>query len=311
MTGATAKIAKLQDLPAREIELGPFGARWTDLGRDLGCVTSGLRRIEIVPGRRSTPAHVHGFEEELFYVLAGSGLSWQNGETYEVRAGDCLSHLPQGEAHTLVAGPEGLDVLVYSLRSQAEACFLPRAKIAWVGSTWVKAGDTPHPFTQEAAAGELELPEPSPRPERIVNLGDTPQRTRDRGDFRGSFRNLGKAAGSRAIGLQHVTLPAGARSFPQHCHSTEEEIFLVLEGEGICRLGNEEHLVGAGSLIVSPAGTGVAHGFRGGEQELVYLAFGERRSGDTIWYPDSSKISFPGLRVIGRLEPLSYWDGEV
>lgn len=29
------------------------------------------------------------------------------------------------------------------------------------------------------------------------------------------------------------------------------------------------------------------------------------------WYPNSKKISFRGLGVIGRLEALGYYDGEV
>ena len=33
--------------------------------------------------------------------------------TYEVRAGDCLVHLGGEDAHTLVAGPDGLDVLAF------------------------------------------------------------------------------------------------------------------------------------------------------------------------------------------------------
>lgn len=46
------------------------------------------------------PQHVHVDEEELFFVLAGSGLSWQGDAIHEVRAGD-LVHEP-------------LDVLAYA-----------------------------------------------------------------------------------------------------------------------------------------------------------------------------------------------------
>ena len=46
------------------------------------------------------PVHVHADEEELFYVLDGEGLSWQDGRTYAVRAGDCVLHRPGAEAHT-------------------------------------------------------------------------------------------------------------------------------------------------------------------------------------------------------------------
>ena len=36
------------------------------------------------------PVHVHSDEEEIFYVLGGAGLSWQDEPTYPVAAGDCI-----------------------------------------------------------------------------------------------------------------------------------------------------------------------------------------------------------------------------
>ncbi len=66
-------------------------ATWSNLGSAAGSDRCGVTRIEMGPGEMPTPAHVHGEAEEIFYVLRGSGLSWQDGETYEVRAGDCLA----------------------------------------------------------------------------------------------------------------------------------------------------------------------------------------------------------------------------
>jgi len=56
--------------------------------------------------------HAEGAEEEIFFVLGGSGLSWQDGEVFEVGESDALVHLPEQHAHTLRAGPDGLDVLI-------------------------------------------------------------------------------------------------------------------------------------------------------------------------------------------------------
>ena len=90
-----------------------------------------MRRIEIEPGRWSTPAHVELAEEEIFYVLGGSGLSWQDGQTYEVGVGDCLVHPIEEQAHTLRAGAGGLDVLAFGMRAPAGGTLLPRAGVAW------------------------------------------------------------------------------------------------------------------------------------------------------------------------------------
>ena len=90
----------------QEVEGSDIDALWQDLGRAAGSVNVGLARIRFEPGKRPTPAHDHGAEEEIFYVLAGSGLSWRAGETHDVRAGDCLVYRPAEGAHTLVAGSE-------------------------------------------------------------------------------------------------------------------------------------------------------------------------------------------------------------
>jgi len=75
-------------------------------------------------------------------------------------------------------------------------------------------------------------------------------------------------------------------------------------------VGDDEIAVRPGHVISRPAGTGVAHAFRAGADGLTYLAYGTREPGDVCYYPRSNKISFRGLGVIGRLEPLDYWDGE-
>ena len=308
-----------EDVPKRAVEVGPIAGTWRDLGTAAGTRAVGLRRIQLEPGKRSTPAHTHSGEEEVFFVLAGSGLSWQGGATFEVAAGDCLVHLIEGPAHTLIAGPDGLDVLAFSERCVSEACFLPRAQVAWVGTTWVRAGDTPHPFAQEAAAGELELPaEPAPRPESIVGLAHVEAMEVGRGECGAATRPVGAAAGAVRTALRHWSVPAGKLGCPPHCHSGAEELFVVLEGSGAyleqapgaAGWEPEERPVAAGDVVAVLAGTGAAHAFRAGAAGLAYLAYGDRVATDTIWYPRSRKIAYPGLKVIGRLEPLGYWDGE-
>jgi mannose-6-phosphate isomerase-like protein (cupin superfamily) len=54
----------------------------------------GVTRLQIPSGGWSTPAHDHGVEEELFYVLGGRGLAWHKGETFEIGEGDCILFLP-------------------------------------------------------------------------------------------------------------------------------------------------------------------------------------------------------------------------
>ena len=46
--------------------------------------------MRVAPGRLPTPPHSHGASEEIYYVLDGAGLAWQDEQVHEVRAGDCV-----------------------------------------------------------------------------------------------------------------------------------------------------------------------------------------------------------------------------
>ncbi|MGH3024107.1 MAG: cupin domain-containing protein [Gaiellaceae bacterium] len=298
--------------PSRR-EAGHIGGSWRDLGTAAGTSGVGVQRVDVDPGRWSTPAHVEGASEEIFYVLEGSGLSWQSGTVYAVRAGDCLVHLPHRESHTLRAGPDGLRVLAFGHRVRHGNTVLPRAGVAWMFPAFAEValvGPDRGPYPSEAAAGEPEVGEPAERPASIVNVGDVDPVEREHSRSLLVERDLGRTAGSARTGLSHLTIPAGREGWPPHCHSAEEEIFVVLGGEGTVLLGDEEYPVGPGHIVGRPPGTRVAHAFRAGETELVYLAYGTREPNDIAYYPRSGKVNLRGVGVMGRIEPLGYWDGE-
>lgn len=305
-------------------ERGHIAGTWRSLtGRNS--VHVGVQRIVVDADRWSTPLHLESSEEEIFYVLGGSGISLQwNGETteaFEVGPGDCLVHLASEFAHTLLAGPKGLDVLAFGERHYpVGSAFLPRAGVSWGLGSWARAGDPDdHPWKREAEAGAPEVPDVSPRPSRIVNIEAIEQvtwaRTRT---VRARVRDFGEAAGSNRTGLNHVQVEPGALMAPPHCHSAEEEIFVVLEGDGeldlwpSAREGGdiETARLRAGSVVARPAGTRRAHGLRAGSSGLTLLAYGMREPNDICFYPRSGKVSIRGVGVIGRIEQLDYWDDE-
>ena len=310
-------VAHWDDVESERRERGHLAGSWRDLGTAAGSVGVGVQRIEVDPGRWSTPLHLEGGEEEIFYVLGGSGASvhWDGDATaaHAIGPADCIVYRAGEIAHTLRAGPDGLDVLAFGMRAYAESTtYLPRAGVSWLGATWVvSGGEEDHPWAREAAAGAPEIGELFERPPSIVNLADV-----DAEEFRGDTvgrtrRNLGRAAESLRTGLQHVVVAAGMLAAPPHSHSAEEELFVVLDGEGTLLLGDDRHPVRAGSVVACPPGTGVAHAFRAGDEgSLTLLAYGTRRAEDVCYYPRSGKISFRGVGVVGRIEPLDYWDGE-
>jgi uncharacterized cupin superfamily protein len=299
----------------REDDLGHLQGRWTMVGNAAGCVNVGVRRIELPEGGWSTPAHEHGRDEEIFYVLGGRGLSWQAGAATDIRAGDCIVYLPGAGAHTLHA-LEPLDVLAFGERNEDESVGFPRLGMSYVGNRLVgsmpgRIDGTSTQFVLESQIGPPPLPaDPAPRPPTIVNVEGVEAVTVERPRVVRTRRNLGRAAGSVTTGLQHVEVAPGKEAAPAHCHSIEEEIFVILDGQGVVVLGQEEAPVRSGHVIARPAGTGIAHMFRAGDSGLTYLAYGMRHAGDVCYYPRSNKVAFRGIGLIGRLERLDYWDGE-
>ena len=109
------------------------------------------------------------------------------------------------------------------------------------------------------SSGPPALPaQPGPRPPTIVNLDAVEPVTVERPRVVRARRNLGRAAGSRETGLQHVEVAPGKEATAQHCHTLEEEIFVILGGDGTLVLGQQETPVRAGHVIARPAGTGGA-----------------------------------------------------
>jgi len=307
-------IAHWDEVETYRRDLGHLRGEWTDLGRAAGSVDVGVRRIRLAAGEIPTPEHVHPVEEEIFYVLEGSGLSRQDGKAYEIRTGDCIVHVAMREAHTLRAGDEGLTALAFGHRMRTPGAYLPNANRYWLNPTWTEVAQEPPPYEAEP---ELDWPDPSPRPPTIVNLDDA--EAGYEGD-RGRWVPLARQAGAVRTGLNWGRLEPGCAGAPPHCHSADEEIFVILEGRGTLELWpsparaedmeREQHEVHAGHVISRPASTGIAHYFRAGEEAMTFLLYGTREPNDVCYYPRSNKIYWRGVGLIARLEPLQYADGE-
>lgn len=306
-------VGHWDDAAPERIDRGPLQGTRHRLGPVAGCARLGLSRYVLEPGQRAMPVHVHADEEELFVVLAGAGLSWQDGKAHPVREGDFILHRAGAEAHTVVAAGDGLDVLAFSSGSDTGLTWLPRAGAFWAGPRWIPP-DGPNPFAAEAAAGPLELPAPEPpaaRPPTIGRLEDMPDKPFGAGGDVEALRHVvGKALGAVRSGMQETRVAPGKLSSPPHCHSGDEELFVVLGGDGVVVLGDDEHAVRRGSLVARPPGTGVPHTFRAGADGLWMLAYSDKVLGDTCFYPRSRMVGLRGLGAYFIVEPVDYWDAE-
>jgi uncharacterized cupin superfamily protein len=295
---------------------GEMDATWQWLARAAGAEGVGVNRVRVAPGMLPTPPHSHGASEELYFVLGGSGLAWQDEAVHEVGPGDCVVHCADLHEHTFRAGPDGLDYLVFGTNHPTELGWLPRSGAVRFGWPWVE-GRTDDPWDVEAQTEPLAFGEPAPRPSNIVNL-DAVETETEGGE---TYKVLAAAGGSKQAGLGWSQLAPGRIGSPPHCHSEEEEVFVILEGDGTLELWptpvaetrgveREDVPVRAGHVVSRPPATKVAHAFRAGPDGMTMLVYGTRRPNDICYYPRSRKIYWRGVGLIGRVESLEYADGE-
>jgi len=309
-------IAHWDDVERHRNAKGEMDATWQFLGRAAGTQGVGVNRVRVEPGKLPTPPHSHGASEELYFVLGGSGLAWQDEAVHEIRPGDCIIHTADTMEHTLVAGADGLEYLVFGTNHPTELGWLPRSRAVRFGWPWVE-GRTDDPWDVEAQAEPLAIGEPAPRPANIVNAGEVEL------ERWGSMTTAPLATRERSqqSGLHWEQVAAGRRGSPPHCHSEEEEVFVILEGAATLELWPspvreargaryEEMALRPGHVVARPPGSGISHSFLSGPDGVTMLIYGTRRPNDMCFYPRSSKIFWRGLGVIGRIESLEYDDGE-
>lgn len=137
---------------------------------------------------------------------------------------------------------------------------------------------------------------------------------------------ISELIGARKLGYAHTVVPPGKRSCPFHNHWEEEELFIVLSGQGIYRRGMDTFAVRAGDIIAAPCGgRDTAHQLiNNSSSDLVYLSISTLSPTEVVEYPDSGKIGVRSAVPDEAGEPVQrfrfrahdgagsvdYWDGE-
>jgi uncharacterized cupin superfamily protein len=162
----------------------------------------------------------------------------------------------------------------------------------------------------------------------VLNVADAraiPMQGGDGEKFAASVSPIGRVIGSKGLGAMYVCVAPGKRAFPFHNHLGNDEMFVILEGKGVYRLGDAEYPVRAGDVCAAPrGGPDMAHQLiNTGSSDLKYLGISTMNDPDIVEYPDSQKFAAmaiaPGpdfmnahLKVVGRSgDSLDYWEGEL
>lgn len=160
----------------------------------------------------------------------------------------------------------------------------------------------------------------------IVTLADLPLTDHGNGArYQARAAQVAGRLGLKGLGARLVELPPGKRAWPRHHHYANEELVVILEGQGLWRFGAESRPVRAGDVLGAPAGgPETAHQLENdSDAPLRYLVVSTMHAPDVMGYPDSGKVAIfagapPGgdkaartLEYVGRLGPTAgYWEGE-
>ena len=246
-------------------------ARWQRLGDAAGTKGVGVNRVQVAPGKLPTPPHSHGASEELFFVLAGSGLAWQDGEVHEVRPLDCVIHRGRrARAHVrrrargprvsrLRDAPSHRDRLAAPLAGNPHRLALGR-------------GSRRRSLGRGGRGGAARLRRAGPE------TGEHRQRRRGRAGGVGAFQD-GLARDKRALGAGRVALGdarrrqarraalplrgRGSVRDPRRRRDPRADAVTAAQ-ERVRRSSTRRSRLRAGHVVARPPGTGIAHSFLAG-----------------------------------------------
>lgn len=107
------------------------GALLAFVGTQIGAQKLGYSVIKLPPGKRAFPFHNHVANEEMFFVLEGSGEVRIGDETFQIKKGDFMAHPPGGSetAHQIInTSQQELTYLAVSTKIGPEVCEYPDSK---------------------------------------------------------------------------------------------------------------------------------------------------------------------------------------
>ena len=158
-------------------------------------------------------------------------------------------------------------------------------------------------------------------PKPFVNLDEVEfDDIEDSGYYTSRRARFSTGIGARKLGYNLTELPPGKSQCPFHSHRAEEEMFLILEGDGELRFGNQRYRIRKYDVIACPTGgADLAHQIiNTGTTTLRYLSLSNQAEVEVCEYPDSNKIGVfadtPGMASLRTLHrsasAVEYYDGE-
>jgi uncharacterized cupin superfamily protein len=127
-----SRVVNVNEVTLERFEKGDsYRSDCVRLGPLLGAKNLGYSYDIVPPGKRACPFHSHRAEEEMFFIVRGTGTLRYGNETRAIGAGDVIC-CPTGgpdTAHQIINDSDGdLAYLSVSTMMPAEVCEYPDSK---------------------------------------------------------------------------------------------------------------------------------------------------------------------------------------
>lgn len=154
----------------------------------------------------------------------------------------------------------------------------------------------------------------------IRNFNDAPMDTFVRAPlYESTGARLARGTAAKKLGASVDIVAPGKITCPYHLHHAQEEMFVVLDGEGTLRVAGEMLPLRTGDVVFIPAGPDYPHQIiNSSAAPLKYLSISTQESPEICEYPDSNKFlaeaSGAGGRVFDVIQTkqpnVDYWHDE-
>ncbi len=130
---------------------------------------------------------------------------------------------------------------------------------------------------------------------------------------------LARGTAAKKLGASVDIVEPGKVTCPYHLHHAQEEMFVILEGEGTLRVAGERLPLRAGDVVFIPPGPEYPHQIiNTSSAPLKYLSISTQETPEICEYPDSNKFLAESAGATGRAfdqiqkkqQSLDYWQDE-
>lgn len=127
MTLSLRDIVNVVELPLRQLKMGSrFEVRLGDIDGTIGTTQIGATLHVVPAGKTAWPYHRHHGNDEIFFVLSGTGEYRVGERRLPIKQGDCIGAPAGGEAHQIVnSSDDELRYIAFANHGRADVIEYP------------------------------------------------------------------------------------------------------------------------------------------------------------------------------------------